>query len=406
MGKQLLHTPEGVRDIYGEEYTNKLVVQDLFHKTLKSYGFMDIQTPTFEFFDVFSKEVGTTSSKELYKFFDKEGNTLVLRPDFTPSIARCATKYFMNDLPIRLCYEGNTFTNTSNLQGRLKEVTQMGAELIGDHSVEADGEMISLVVESLLHTGLKDFQISIGQAEFFKGLCEEVGLDEEIEFELRELISNKNYFGAEDLLEKRGINKAHSSKLLRVTAMFGSIEDLKKVKELITNDKSIQAISRLERLYEVLCLYNKEAYISFDLGMLSKYNYYTGIIFKAYTYGVGDAIVTGGRYDKLLQCFGKGAPAIGFVAVIDDVMAAISRQKIQLPKAQENIVVIYQSQFYKEALKKTQELRNKGENVELVTWQDSQDIASYRLSGKTRNIGTIIAYSNSQPEEIEVHDNK
>lgn len=402
MGKQLLHTPEGVRDIYGEEYANKLVVQDLFHKTIKSYGFMDIQTPTFEFFDVFSKEVGTTSSKELYKFFDKEGNTLVLRPDFTPSIARCATKYFMEDLPIRLCYVGNTFTNTSNLQGRLKEVTQMGAELIGDDTVEADGEMISLVVESLLHTGLKDFQISIGQTEFFRGLCEAAGLDEETELELRDLISNKNYFGAEDLLEERGIDKEHSSILLKVTAMFGSIEDLKKVKELITNEKSLLAINRLERLYEVLCLYNKEAYISFDLGMLSKYNYYTGVIFKAYTYGVGDAIVTGGRYDKLLQCFGKGAPAIGFMAVIDDLMAAISRQKIQLPKVEKNILVIYQPQYYKEALAKTQELRNRGENTELIMWQTNRDISSYQLCGKTRNIGKIITYSSNQPEEIEV----
>ena len=92
MSKQLLHTPEGVRDIYGEEYSEKLVVQNLIHSKIKSYGFKDIQTPTFEFFDVFSREIGTVPSKELYKFFDKEGNTLCLRPDFTPSIARCAAK--------------------------------------------------------------------------------------------------------------------------------------------------------------------------------------------------------------------------------------------------------------------------------------------------------------------------
>jgi len=403
MGKQLLHTPEGVRDIYGEEYTNKIVVQDLFHNKVKSYGFMDIQTPTFEFFEVFSKEVGTTSSKELYKFFDKEGNTLVLRPDFTPSIARCATKYFMEEMPIRLCYVGNTFTNTSNLQGRLKEVTQMGAELIGDDTVEADGEMISLVIESLLSSGLKEFQISIGQTEFFKGLCEVAGLDEETELELKELISNKNFFGAEDLLSKSGIDKEQSSIILKVTDMFGSIEDLKKVKTLVSNEKSMNAITRLERLYEVLCLYKKEGYISFDLGMLSKYNYYTGVIFKAYTYGVGDAIVNGGRYDKLLQCFGKGAPAIGFMAVMDDLMAALSRQKIQIPKSPKNTLIIYQTKYFKEALTLATTLRQQGEKIELVMWQTDRDLSSYESSSKNRNIGKIISFTNVQPQEIEVN---
>ena len=177
MNKKPVHTPEGVRDIYGKEYAVKLAIEEHIHGQLNSYGYEDIQTPTFEFFDVFSKDIGTTPSRELYKFFDKEGNTLVLRPDFTPSMARCAAKYYMDeDVPIRFCYLGNTFTNTSNLQGKLKEVTQMGAELMGDGSVEADGEIIALAVSSLLAAGLQEFQLSIGEIEYFKGICEEVGL--------------------------------------------------------------------------------------------------------------------------------------------------------------------------------------------------------------------------------------
>ena len=121
-GKQLLHTPEGVRDIYGEEYNKKLEVENRLHENIRLFGYEEIQTPTFEFFDVFSKEIGTTPSRELYKFFDKDGNTLVLRPDFTPSIARCAAKYFGEEnVPLRFSYVGNTFTNTSDLQGKLKE---------------------------------------------------------------------------------------------------------------------------------------------------------------------------------------------------------------------------------------------------------------------------------------------
>ena len=144
MKKQLLHTPEGVRDIYNEECEKKLLLQSDLLGILKGYGYHPIQTPTFEFFDIFGKEIGTTPSKELYKFFDREGNTLVLRPDMTPSIARAAAKYFMDeDMPIRLCYMGNTFINNSSYQGRLKESTQLGAELIGDSTVDADAEILS-----------------------------------------------------------------------------------------------------------------------------------------------------------------------------------------------------------------------------------------------------------------------
>ena len=103
MNNRLLHTPEGVRDIYGKEYARKLAVEQKLQKAIHCFGYEDIQTPSIEFFDVFSKEIGTTPSKELYKFFDKEGNTLVLRPDFTPSIARCAAKYFMEE-KVPLCF--------------------------------------------------------------------------------------------------------------------------------------------------------------------------------------------------------------------------------------------------------------------------------------------------------------
>ena len=255
MSKKLLHTPEGVRDIYGKEYAEKLQVENQLHEVIKRYGYEDIQTPTFEFFDVFSKEVGTTPSKELYKFFDKEGNTLVLRPDFTPSVARCAAKYFMEEqVPLRFSYLGNTFINTSNLQGKLKEVTEMGAELIGEPSVEADAEMIALVIETLRSSGLERFQVSIGHLEYFKGLCEEAGLDEETELDLRECISGKNYFAAQELIAERNVKEPYREVLLKVADMFGNMTSLSEAKDMVQNERSKAAIERLERLYEVLKL--------------------------------------------------------------------------------------------------------------------------------------------------------
>lgn len=366
MSKKLVHTPEGVRDIYGEEKAKKTVVERLLHEKITGYGYRDIQTPTFEFFDVFSKEVGTTPSRELYKFFDKEGNTLVLRPDFTPSIARCAAKYFMDeDVPIRFCYQGNTFTNTSQLQGKLKEVTQMGAELIGDGSVQADAEMIAMTIEALYHAGLSDFQLSIGNLEYFKGICAEAGLDEETELELREFISGKNYFGAEELLTRVGVHKKDKELLLKVSDLFGTVSILEDAKKAVSNKRSKHAIERLEKVYQALVDYGVEKYVSFDLGMLSKYNYYTGIIFKGYTYGVGDAIVKGGRYDSLLGRFGKEAAAIGFVIVVDDLLSAMGRQNVMISGIEEPVKLYYTEETFKEKLAEAKHMRASGKKVEL-----------------------------------------
>ena len=91
-----------------------------------------------------------------------------MRPDITPSIARAvATLFETENFPIRLCYAGNTFINHSSYRGRLKENTQLGAELIGVDSIEADAEMLAMVVDGLKKTGLKEFQVSIGHVDFY-----------------------------------------------------------------------------------------------------------------------------------------------------------------------------------------------------------------------------------------------
>lgn len=385
MNQNLLHTPEGVRDIYGEEYAKKLKLEKMIHKKLKSFGYQDIQTPSFEFFDVFSREIGTTPSKELYKFFDKEGNTLVLRPDFTPSMARCAAKYFMEEtFPIRFCYLGNTFTNISSLQGKLCEVTQMGAELIGDGSVEADAEMIAMLIECLKSAGLERFQVTVGEADYFRGLCEAAGLSKETELELRENVSGKNIFAVEDLLKEQHIEEEYREAFLKITELFGAAEVLEKAEALVSNARSLRAVERLKQVYELLRIYGAEQYISFDFGMLSKYHYYTGVTFRAYTYGVGDAIVKGGRYDNLLKTFGKDAPAVGFVVVLDDLMTAMASQKIILSAKEEHGILVYEKAAFERALLRAGELRKCGVCTELILKDDKKAREEYQELAEKR----------------------
>ncbi len=366
MSKVLLHTPDGVRDIYGSECSDRKLILNKIHEKMKSFGFQDIETPSFEFFDVFAEEINTSDTKELYKFFDKEGNTLVLRPDFTPSIARCASKVMLeNGNPIRVCYDGSTFLNTSNLQGKLKENLNIGVELMNDATVYADAEMIALLIESLKCTGLSDFQISVGDADYYKGICEEAGISPDTEEEIREQIIGKNYFAAENIMTTKQVPEKYKNLIVKVSEFIGSDDALDKALESVTNERSVYAVKRLKELYKVLTYYGVEKYVSFDLGILSKFNYYTGVIFSAYTYGVGDAIAKGGRYDNLLGKYGKNAPAIGFSIVIDDLMSALYRQNISIEHEKEAEVITYNEETFKQALDKAKVLRESGKNAVL-----------------------------------------
>lgn len=390
MDKQLLHTPEGVRDIYNEECARKIYIEDKIHSVFKHYGYRDIQTPTFEFFDIFNKERGSVASKNMYKFFDREGYTLVLRPDMTPSIARSAAKYFSDEeMPIRFSYQGNMFINNHEYQGKLKEFTQLGAELIGDTTSDADGEMVAMVVNALLESGLKEFQVEIGQVEFYRGLIDEAGLSDEMEIELRQMIENKNYFGIEELLDKAELAPEIRNVLLKFPELYGSLDMLDMAKSLTSNKKALGAIERLEKLYKILEQYGYSKYISFDLGMLSQYEYYTGIIFKGYTYGTGDAIINGGRYDNLLKQFGKNSPAIGFAINADGLMSALSRQKIEVPVDYDNTMVLYTPAAQASAIELAGLLRSKGICTELVRKRSRQALEEYINYSKRSSVSQI-----------------
>ena len=364
--QRIFHTPEGVRDIYNGECSQKHHLQTEIRKVFDSYGYEEIETPTFEYFEVFSREVGTIPSKDLYKFFDREGNTLVLRPDFTPSVSRaCATYFNPEQEVVTLSYTGNTFINNSSYQGRLKETTQMGVERIGDDSAEADAELLAMTVECLLKAGLKEFQVSVGQVDYFKSLLQDAGLNIEEEENLRSLISQKNYFGVEDLVRSQNIPASLEEAFLELPHLFGSVEVLQKARSLTDNTCALRAVERLEEIYEILKIYGYEKYISFDFGMLSKFQYYTGIIFQAYTYGTGEPVVKGGRYNNLLKHFGKPAASIGFGITVDNLLMALSRQKISLPEKKSPVILTYTEENRREAILEAQKLRSEGTAVAL-----------------------------------------
>lgn len=389
--ERLLHTPEGVRDIYNGECAKKLVLQNRIHDVLKLYGYSDISTPTFEFFDVFNnKDTDSIPSNEMFKFFDRDGNTMVLRPDMTPAIARTAAKYYGDsDMTLKLCYVGNTFINNHDYQGRLKETTQIGAELIGDGSIFADAEIIAMVIDGLLNSGLREFQVEIGQVEFFRGLLKEAGIEGDVEEELIELVLNKNFYGVEELLKSQNLDDSLTDTLLMLPQMFGSVEVLDRARAMTHNEEALKAVEYLEKLYKMLSDYGYDKYITFDLGMLSKHKYYTGVIFTGYTYGTGDALVKGGRYDKLIGHFGKDKPSIGFSLTIDQLMAALERQKIEIPLDSNGIMLLCSENDWNAAKSLAQEVRKMGTNVNIICGKKIQDAECINFA-QVSNVSCII----------------
>jgi ATP phosphoribosyltransferase regulatory subunit len=401
MKRDLLHTPEGVRDIYNGECLRKIVLQNRLHDVCTLYGYNDIQTPTFEFFDVFNKERGSVPSNEMFKLIDRYGNTLVLRPDMTPAIARSAAKYFSeNVLPLKLCYVGNTFINVSkSYQGKLKENTTIGAELIGDDSIDADFEIISMVIDCMKNAGLTEFQVEIGNVAFFKGLLKEGGISGDDEELLVSLIQEKNYFGVEELLNSLNIDKKIATVLLELPQLFGSVEVLSKATELTSNSDCLAAIDRLIKLYDLLKVTGNDRYITFDLGALSNHTYYTGIIFRAYTFGTGEPVINGGRYDKLIGQFGNDKASIGFSITVDSLMSAMTRQHIDIPADNNGVLLVYDSSLLIQTIRIADQLRKLDINVCAISANDTKTEEQYAKYAINSQLASIVFINSSSLDE-------
>ncbi len=390
MIEKLLHTPEGVRDIYDDESKKKKCIEQRLTRIMELFGYQYIETPVFEYFDVFNTDTGTVASREMFKFFDRENNTLVLRPDMTPSIARSAAKYYSEcSYPLRLFYKGNTYLNLARFQGKLTEKTEMGAEHYNDYSPEADAEAIIMMIESFIAAGLEDFRIDIGQVDFYKAIMDHLEVDDGVKEKIHDNIINKNTLAMESLMA--GIPEEYHAILREYNDLYGDVSVLDRAAGLTKDPRCQDAVNWLKRVYQVLSVYGYERYVSFDLGMVDHYDYYTGIIFRGYTYGTGDAIGKGGRYDNLLSKFGKKAAAIGFTILVDDLLMALSRQKISISlKEYAYTVLVYDREDAKDAISLAMDLRNAGIRLVLTERTKERSGEEYRDFEKAQGASTFI----------------
>jgi ATP phosphoribosyltransferase regulatory subunit len=158
---------------------------------------------------------------------------------------------------------------------------------------------------------------------------------------------------------------------------------------------------RLKELYQLLEISGVAEYVSFDMGMVSKYNYYTGIIFRAYTYGVGDAVLTGGRYDDLLSYFGKDAAAVGFMIVVDDLMSALASQKITPQTEKDRIMLLFEKADYAEAFRLAEKNRAQGKKVALYARDEAKSKEDYLRFAKSNFTDEVWLLQKDQVEKIQ-----
>ena len=194
----------------------------------------------------------------------------------------------------------------------------------------------------------------------------------------------------EKLLAKADISPELKKLFASLTSLFGTEEVLDKAAAMTTNPDAQSALERLREIWRILKLYKVEQYVSFDLGMVSGYMYYTGIMFRGYTFGTGDAIIKGGRYDDLLQHFGMNAPAVGFVAVIDQLLNALSRQKIRQQIPANHCMILYEAEKLPEAIEKASELRGRGIDVELVRITAGRSREACRAYAKAKDCVLVV----------------
>ncbi|MDT3699322.1 MAG: ATP phosphoribosyltransferase regulatory subunit [Thermincola sp.] len=379
-----LQIPVGVRDLLPSEALRKRSLENSFEKIFRTWGYNEVITPTFEFYDALSIGRGAEEDAQLYKFIDRQGHILTLRPDMTTPIARLASSK-MRDWarPMRFFYMANVFSYEDPQAGRQREFYQSGIELIGEGSPYADAEVIAIAVELLKQSGLRNFQLSIGHVDILYGMMEELGLPEDQVGRVKAAISNRNYVGLQELLDEFNVPESDKERFMRIITTHGEKDIIQEARKLARNEKTLRALDILDKVYEALEAYEITANVELNFSILRGLDYYTGIVFEGFSSYIGFPILGGGRYDNLMGQFGGTCPATGFALGMERLLLSLEREGSTPEVAAEpDYVVLYREDQAAAAFKKARELRAEGYVV--VTQQatgNEKDVETNR--GKT-----------------------
>ncbi len=377
-----LQIPAGVRDILPDEARRKRCLEQAFEKTFRLWGYQEVVTPTFEYHDALAVGRGSDDNARLYKFVDRQGHLLAMRPDMTTPIARLVSSRMREEkFPLRFFYLANVFSFEDPQAGRQREFYQAGVELIGDRNPLADAEVIAVAVEILKTAGLRNFKISIGHVDILYGLMEELGLPEDQKGSLKAAVANKNYVGLEELLTEFRVPTAAKERFMQVITTRGGENVIAEAGQLAGNEKTRAAFKVLGRVYDALEAYEITSCAEIDLGVLRGLDYYTGVVFEGYSAYLGFPILGGGRYDHLLGQFGFNCPATGFAMGIERLLLSLEKEGCADGfNPEPDYLVLYYPAQAAVAFKKARELRTDGRIVITRHLADTRDRTGFQAA--------------------------
>ncbi len=315
--------PHGVIDRFWQEAAALREVEDRLRDLYRRWGYTEYIPPTFEYADTLSTGAGALLQEQMYRFFDRDGKVLALRPDMTIPTARLVgSKLFDQPFPHRYFYTGPVFRYTEPMAGMPREFYQAGVELIGAGGAEADGEVLALAAESLRSLGLQDFRIVLGQMAFFHGLLEFLQLEPADQEALKLALDRKSDPALRALVERWGLTGRAREALMRLPRLYGTEGVLSAAREVALNHTMRAALDTLRAIEKVVDAYGVKAFITLDLAEVRGMEYYTGITFEGFVPGLGTSVLSGGRYDNLVAAFGPAQPAVGFAITLDRILRA------------------------------------------------------------------------------------
>ncbi|SDL35834.1 ATP phosphoribosyltransferase regulatory subunit [Paenibacillus jilunlii] len=353
--------PAGVRD-YLPRAVAKLrkIENDVLH-CMSRWGYRQVITPTLEYYDTVGV-ASSTSDQKLYKLLNNRGQALVLRSEMTAPVARVVSSLLKDEpLPLRLSYHANVFRAIEEEAGREAEFFQTGVELVGDDSPEADAEVVALAISSLQAAGVKSFKIAMGHVGFLDGLFQEAvaGLPDAQE-ELKSHLLNRDYVAFRETLRRLELSEAQKNELDGLLRLRGGKEICGQALELSSHPLARASIEHLCKVWEVLVSYGVSQHVLIDLTMIGDFSYYTGMTFEGYASELGFPVCSGGRYDNLLQQFGRPVPSTGFSLKTNRILDGVSG----VPEEEELPVLIqYDAPRRKEGLAEAARLRAEGHVV-------------------------------------------
>ncbi len=364
MSSSLSKIPPGVQYIFDTEVRLRRFIERRAMQVFDGWSYAEIVLPIFDYADLFVLGMGKEQAEITYRFTGRDGKLLALRPDLTSLVARTiATRFRQSPRPIRLCYSGEVFRWDEPRGGRQYEFHQIGLEHIGSDRLEADTEVIVIAIEALKRLGLDGFTITLSHVDFFKGIAENLALDEANSKRLREMIDRKAVEQLDKFLEPYA-EQAVRETFCKLVTLAGKREIISEARAFVTNAKSTAALDDLERVYRIAEALEIDASIDIDLGDVGELDYYTGLTFKIYAPGLGTALGRGGRYDRLLEKFGVAEPAVGFSLCLDwlaQLLAAKLKEEIE--SQNKEAVKVKTDGDIVAAFKEANHLRDKGRKI-------------------------------------------